>query len=363
MSRIRCAAGLAAICLFLPSCSESVAAVSGEPIATFPVTTPERGAVVERSYVAKVRAHRHVEIRARLSGVLEAVEVDEGAKVEANQVLFRLRSRAAELERERAAAERASAAAELDAARIELANLEMLEERGVGSPAELALARSRVAVAEASLAAASAAEQQAAANLAFSVVRAPFAGVIGRLPLHVGSVIDDEQLLTTLTDDGEALAYFKVPEREYLELSASGALKQGHPVRFALATGAELSTEGVIDAVDSVIDSESGSVTFRARFSNDDGRLKHGATGRVILAEAVEDALVIPQRATFEQQHLVYVYTVDNEGVVRARRVVPRARVGDRFVLESGLGPGERIVLEGVQHLRDGARIHVKQES
>lgn len=327
------------------------------------MSAPERGAVVKRSFVGQVQAHRHVEIRSRAPGVLEAMEVDEGAAVSAGQVLFRLRSPTAHLERERAAATRASVTAELEAARIELTNLEMLEERGVGSRAELELAKARLAMAAAKLDEAKTAERQAVVNADLAVIRAPFTGTVGRLPLKIGSVIQAEQLITTLTDSSEALVYFRVPEREYLELTTGDTSPEGRPVRFVLANDVELEGEGLIDAVDSVIERETGTVTFRARFDNVGGVLKHGATGTVVLAEEVDDALVIPQRATFEQQHLVYVYTVDDVGLVKARRVTPRLRVDDRFVLESGLSANDKIVLEGVQHLKDGARITIRHES
>jgi membrane fusion protein (multidrug efflux system) len=344
---------------FVSACSTAAADPAPDAPDTFLVVSPTRGADVEQAYVGQVQAARHIELRARASGVVEAIAVDEGQVVEAGQVLIRINARGAQLERERATAAVASAAAELDAVEIERASTALLAERGVVSATELRQATAKVAVVAAQLEEAKAAEKQATVRAELAVIRAPFTGVLGRLPHKVGSVVDEEQLLTTLTDASETLVYFKASEQEYLALNARGPVT-GRAVRFLKADGVEHEVPGVIDAVDSTFDTTSGSIALRARLKNDSGALRHGNTGKVVLTERWDDALVIPQRATFEQQDQTYVYVVDNENVVHAQRITPRTRSNGDFILDGGLAVDARIVLEGIQHLRDGARIAVR---
>lgn len=335
---------------------EKAPAVEESP-EVFPVAAPGVGASITTEYVGKVEAVRHVEFRSRLRGVLEQQGVDEGQAVKAGQLLFSVSAseHQAELEQAKAAAE--SAVAELKGAQIALENTTMLFEKKVISAAEHQIAEAKVAELTARVRAAKAQASQAAVTLSWAELRAPFDGVVNRVPRKVGSLVAEGDLLTTLTDAREVFVYFRVSEREYLALTARGAPAQRQPVRLKLANGAPYAHEGVIDAVDSEFDRDSGTIAFRARFPNAALLLKHGATATVVLAGEARDSVVVPQLATFEVQENLYVYVVDEQDAVHARRIVPRVRLDDAFVLESGLGVGERIVLEGVHKLREGARI------
>ncbi len=329
---------------------------------SFPVARPTAGATVERAYVAQVQAVRHVEVRARVRGAIEAVAVDEGRAIAAGQVMFNVNARVAQqqLEANQAAVE--SAVAELKATELELQNTRGLVEKNIVSEAEFALASARAAVLAAKVKEAEAARQQAAFLLTQATVRAPFAGVVGRLPHKAGSVVNEDELLTTLTDTSEVFVYFRVSEQEYLRHLATSA--EGPPRRasFVLADGSPFAPEGVIDAVDSAFDPDSGTIAFRARFPNEGGVLKHGASGKVVLRDEVKDAVVIPQRATFEVQDNVFVFTVDNANIVHATRVTPRFRVNDTFVVEAGLTLADRIVVDGAHRLQDGVTIMVRPD-
>lgn len=327
----------------------------------FSIVSPRvADAVQERFYVAELRAKRRVDIRSRIKGFIESVAVDEGQPVERGQLLFTVN--VTELQQQdqiaRAAIERADA--DFQAATLERDNTRLLFEGQVVSRAELALADAKRLAAKANLAQARAA--RAAINLEYARIAAPFAGVVNRLPLRAGSPVDDTKTLTTLTDSSEVYAYFRVSETEYLGYTSSG---QSFPKRvwLRLADGSIHPTPGVVDAVESEFHRDTGSLAFRARFPNEGGRLKHGSTGTVLVKTELKSALMVPQKSTFEVQEQLYVYVVDPSSTARARRITPRFRLDDSFVVASGLDATDRFVLEGVQKLEDGMQVQAMPPS
>jgi membrane fusion protein (multidrug efflux system) len=316
-------------------------------------------AVYEREHVGEIQATQRVELRARLKGIVESVAVDEGEHVRAGQLLFTVSAREHQQEVQKARAVTASSAAELKAAQIEQANMQMLFGKKIVAATEVAMAASKIALLEAKLAEARAAESQAAINLTYARVHAPFDGVVNRLPKKVGSLVSEDDLLTTLTNTKDVFVYFRVSEREYFEYMAQGA-ERPKQASLRLASGQLYPNVGVIDTVESEFDKQTGNIAFRARFANADGVLKHGSTGTVILRAELKDGLVIPQSSTFEVQDQLYVYAVDGSNTAHIKRVIPKAHIKDVFVLESGLTAEDRFVAEGIQKLRDGVKIAVR---
>jgi membrane fusion protein (multidrug efflux system) len=330
-------------------------------LGAFPVATPAvKDVSVERSYVAEIHAVRHAELRSRLRGILESVSVDEGQAVKAGQTLFTINARARKQDLELAKAASLGAAAELKSAELDLANTQVLADKDIVSSAELARARSKVDMVRAKLAQTRAAQARSGVELDYACIRAPFDGVVHRVPRKAGSAIAEDELLTTISDTREVFAYFSISEREYLSYLRSAQGTRPRTVSLELADGSAFDHVGEIDATDSEIDSQTGTLTYRARFPNPDGVLKHGSTAKVVLATQLHDALVIPQKATFEIQGDTYVYAVDSHNIVHARKITVRARLADSFAIESGLTKADRIVLEGVQKLREGLEIEVQ---
>lgn len=325
--------------------------------------TKRTDAVYEREYVGEVHALRRADVRPRIRGRLEAVAVDEGQPAVAGQLLFSLDDRELLQELHRARASVASAEAELQAAHTERASTKLLFDQDIVSATELALIDAKIAVAKAQVDEATAAARQAEVNLSYSQVRAPFAGVINRIPHKMGSIVEEGDLLTTLTDASEVLVYFRVPESEHLNLAAgdqNGALGE---VSFVLANGERLASLGVLDAIESEVDRSTGTLAYRARFANDRGLLKHGSTGKVVVRTPLRGAVTVPQRSTFEVQDHLYLYVVDSGGAARARKIVPKLRLDDLYVVESGIGEGERFVLDGIQKVVDGTQVVVQADA
>ena len=341
------------------SCGQSVASTAEDTPAAFPLAQPTTSdVVIERAYVAEIRAARYAEVRTRLKGILEAVSVDEGQQVTAGQPLFTVNARTRKQEVLVARAAIHGVQAELRAAELDVENTRGLRDRNVVSAAELAVAQSKVEMLRAKLEEAKANAERASAELAHAQITAPFDGVVNRIPRKAGSAVGEDELLTTITDTRDVHAYFRLTEREYLELLGEGAPAA---VALRLADGRAFAAEGVIDAVASEFDRETGSLAYRARFANPGAMLKHGSSGKVIVRRAIPNALLVPQRATFDIQGDLYAYVVDDKSVARARKLVVKARHGDAFVVERGLAAGERFVLDGVQKVKDGMTIAVAQ--
>lgn len=316
--------------------------------------------VLTREYVADVQAVRNVELRARVKGFLEKIYVDEGQLVKKGQPLFRITDTEYRTRFDRLRAGRSDANAQARVATLELERVRMLTKENIISKTELDVALAKLRSAQARVKEAGSGERNAALMLSYTLVRVPFDGVVNREPLKVGSLVDDGTLLTTVTDAREVFAYFNVSEAEYLEYIKTrdqDPARSTNQVRLVLADGSLYPPAGKIETVESQFKAGTGAIAFRARFANPKSLLKHGATGKVRLANTVADALLVPQKAVFEQQDKNYVYVVDAKGTVRQRNFVPQSRLDAFYVVKSGLKAGETIVCEGIQDLRDGERI------
>ncbi|MBU3727765.1 MAG: efflux RND transporter periplasmic adaptor subunit [Phycisphaerales bacterium] len=309
------------------------------------LTTPARRDVtITQEYVGRIRSCRHVDIRPLAGGYLEPITVKEGQRVKAGDLLFKIFPAAyqARVEAERAEAE---------AARIECANARKLVESNVISAQELSLAEAKLAQAEARV-------RLAEVELGFTSVRAPFDGIIDRFEEQHGSLVDEGDVLTTISDNSVMWVYFNVPEARYLEYVAAERDSAGdQAIELLLANGQKFPERGSIGAIEADFDNETGNIAFRADFQNPTYLLRNGQTGKVLMNRIVRDAIVIPQRATFSVLAKRYVYVVGEDGIVRQREIAVDRELEDIFVIRDGLADVDRIVLEGVAQVRDGQKL------
>jgi membrane fusion protein (multidrug efflux system) len=325
----------------------------------YPVTEViAKDTILSHEYVADVHAHRNIEVRARVQGYLDYIFTDEGREVKAGQLLFKINDEEYKASYHQAKALVNSATAEMHAAELEVDRIKVLVDKGVVSETELKIARSKVEMAQGKVLEAKATQEQAKIKLQHTEIRAPFDGVIDRIPFKIGSLISEGHLLTTLFDTKNVYAYFKVSEADYLEYVRSHPTERNaNEVMFIMADGTQHPFEGFIETMESEFDTSTGTIAFRANFSNPDKIIKHGATGKVRLFNTIKDALLIPQKATFELQDKTCVYLVDNNNKVVLRSFKPLTRIDHYYLIESGLKPGDRIVYEGIQTIRDGMNI------
>jgi membrane fusion protein, multidrug efflux system len=330
---------------------------------SFPVRRPHvTDAAYEREFSSNISAVQHAEIRSRVPGVIQRVFVDEGQNVKAGDPLFALESQQWAQQLSKSRAETRTAEADYQMAVIERDNLQLLVEKKVISEAEMAVAKSKAAAALARVEESKVAEQQAATRLAYTTIRAPFDGVVNRIHYRLGSLVSEEELLTTLTNSQEVFVYFKLSEVDFLEYKAQSADFRSRQVALRLANGSRYPLPGVVDAVESEFDRATGNIAVRARFPNPDGVLKHGSSGKVLLENDLKGVVVVPQKSTFEVQGNLYVYAVDENNVPKAQRIVPRARLEDVFVVDSGLTEKDRFVLEGIQRVKEGVEIGISPQ-
>lgn len=325
-----------------------VAAACGEEhheaeLPRFEVTTPLRqDTEITREYVCQIRAIQHIELRALERGYLQEIFIDEGQPVSEGDRLFQIVPVVYQ-------AELARVAAEAERAQIELANTRTLREGNVVSENELALAR-------ANLRRATAERDLARAHLRFATLQAPFDGIVGRLHVRRGSLLEEGELLTVLADNHEMWVYFNVSEAEYLSYQAHNRTDggQARTVQLRMANGEVFEHPGTIQTIEADFNNETGTIAFRAGFPNPEGLLRHGETGQVLMTTPLEGALLIPQSATFDVLDQKYVFVVDSEDTVRARLIQVAEELPHLYVISEGLSDDDRILLEGLRRVRDG---------
>ncbi|WP_240676182.1 efflux RND transporter periplasmic adaptor subunit [Botryobacter ruber] len=316
--------------------------------------------VLHNDYVADIQAVKHVEVRARVNGFLEKIYVDEGQEVKKGQPLFRISSEEYKAEVARADANLKNVISEALAAELDLDRVKLLVEKKVISKSELDLAKAKLKAAMAKIDEAQSAKANAATRLSYTYIRAPFSGIMDRIPLKEGSLVEEGTLLTTVSDLEAVYAYFDVSEKEYLAIKKAkqtNAVNNSEAVKLILADGTLYPHEGEIETMEGVFEANTGSIAFRARFPNPKQLLKHHSTGKVRLFNDIDNALMVPQKATFEVQDKSFVYVVDSLNKVTIKSFHPKARFSHFYIVGSGLEPGEKVVYEGIQNLREGVSI------
>ncbi|WP_165234068.1 efflux RND transporter periplasmic adaptor subunit [Aquisphaera insulae] len=308
-------------------------------------TKPEsKDVTITQEYVCQIHSQRHIDLCALESGYLEEINVREGQAVKKGDVLFRILP---VLYKAKLDAEVAKA----NLAQMKYNYTKKLSDDKVVSPNELKLL-------EAELAEATAKADLARAELNFTNVKAPFDGIVDRLLEREGSLIKEGDALTTLSDNSVMWVYFNVPEKGYLEYMATPESERAdQKIELELASLKKFNHVGKIGAIEAKFNNETGNIAFRADFPNPERLLRHGQTGKVLIHHVMKDALVIPQRATFENLAKQYVYVVDKDDVVHQREIEIGNVLDDIYVIKKGVEVGDRIVLEGARQIREGQKV------
>lgn len=334
---------LLAIPMFVASCSSKEEKKEEE--VKYEVTTPlKMDTSYTKEYVSQIKSVRNIEIRTQEKGFLQNIYVDEGQYVKANQILFRIMPKIYE-------AELMKRQAEVKAAEIELQNAKTLADKNVISKNEQALAQAKLDQAKAEM-------KMAEVHLSFTEIRAPFDGVIDRLPKKLGSLLDEGEFLTSLSDNSQMFAYFNVSEPEYLDYKLQTRNNNKTQVGLLLANNTVLPEKGTVETIEGEFNNETGNIAFRAKFPNPDRLLRHGETGKVLMTIPLKNAIIIPQKATYEIQDKKYVFVVDKNNKVHSKNIIISAEIPDLYVVSDGLNQEDKIVLEGVQKVKDDDKIN-----
>ena len=310
----------------------------------FLVTSPlKKDTLVTREYVCQIRSISHIELRALERGYLQKIFVDEGQSVKEGQMMFQIMPMIYQAEMQKSQAE-------ANFAEIEYLNTKKLADSNIVAPNELAMAKAKFDKAKAEL-------SLAQVHLGFTEIKAPFDGIMDHFHVRLGSLVDEGDLLTTLSDNREMWVYFNVPEAEYLNYKANTQTENLLKVNLLMANNEMFKYSGEVKTIEADFNNETGNIAFRATFPNPDGLLRHGETGNIRMTIPLKNAIIIPQKATFEILEKKYVFVVDKNNVVHSREINIASEIPDLYILKSGVSENERIMLEGIRKVKDGDKI------
>ncbi|HIC31561.1 efflux RND transporter periplasmic adaptor subunit [Mesoflavibacter sp. CH_XMU1404-2] len=349
--RIYILATLSSVALFITSCKQEQQQVQQQPQALpLAVTTvPQKEVTTYNTYPTTIEGTINSEVRAKVSGYINKVLVDEGQKVSKGQTLFKLETESLSQDAE-------AAKASVNVAQVEVDKLKPLVEKNIISPVQLETAK-------ANLAQAKAAYSSIAANIGYATVKSPVDGYVGAIPYREGSLVSATSVnpLTTVASIERVFAYFSMNETEYLDFlqDTEGTTLQEKisnfpKVELLLANGQVYDQKGTIETVTGQIDANTGTVSFRAVFDNPNRLLTNGNSGTIKIPKTYENAVVVPQSASFEQQGQTYVYTVGDDNTAKSSLISIKDKNDLLLIVESGVKKGDLVVVKGIGKIKNG---------
>jgi membrane fusion protein (multidrug efflux system) len=321
--------------------------------------------------VGQARGSQDVEIRARVEGYLEKVMFTEGAFVQQGTPLYLIDPKPLEATLAKAKAELASASARLEKTNNDVVRFKPLVAEQAVSQQELDNAMSARDAARAQVDAQKAAVDNAALDLGYTNIRAPISGIVGTTEVKAGNLVGrgESTLLTTISQVDPILFRAGISEAEYLRLAkrteeskASGRAAAAD-IELILADGIVHHHRGRVDAVERAVDPTTGTLMIQIAFANPERVLRPGQYGRIRFeSEVRKGALLVPQRAVQELQNLYSVAVVGPDNKVTFRNAKVGPRVDSLWVIEEGLKPGEKVIVEGLQKIREGSTVTAKPQ-
>jgi membrane fusion protein (multidrug efflux system) len=363
---------LGAAMFMLPACSNNQQQGGGAAGAQAPQSFPAfkvvtQNATINDDYPATIQGEQNIEIRPKIDGYIDAILIDEGAAVKKGQLLFRISAPQYAQDVNNASAAISSAEADLSAAELQVKKTKPLVEKDIISHYELESAEYTLKARQAALKQAKANLANAKINQAYTNVTSPVNGVVGTIPYKLGSLITSttQQPLTTISNIGKVYAYFSLNEKQLLDFSRQhkgstldAKLKSMPKVSLLLSDGSEYPEKGSIETVSGLLNTTTGSASFRAGFANPLGLIRSGGSATIRIPEALKDALLVPQKATYELQGKRFVYVVDASGKAKSTEVqTMSAPTGQYFVVTGGIKAGDTLILDGIGSLQDGMQV------
>jgi RND family efflux transporter MFP subunit len=346
--------------------NKNVSAAAAPPPNVQIVEVIQRDVPVYHEYLATLDGFVNAQIQPQVSGYLIKQNYREGALVGRNQVLFKIDPRPFQAIVDQAKAQLAQAEAQLGKTQLDV-------QRDTPLAKEKAIAQSQLdndiqanLAAKATVQADKAALEQAELNLEFTNVRSLIDGIAGIASGQVGNLVGPQIVLTTVSQLEPIKAYFTVSEQQYLAfvkrnptVAAREARQRGFELDLVLADGSIYPRKGKFYAADRQVDIQTGAIRLAGLFPNPDNVLRPGQFGRVRFVSYIRPgALLVPQKAVVELQGSYQVAAVGNDNKVALRTVKVGERTGAMWIIDEGLKPGERVVVEGVQKVRDSMLVH-----
>ena len=347
------------VLLMLGGCSKPPQTLQAQPpeVMVQPVVT--QSTPLSTDIVAELKAFHEVELRSRVTGLVMKQAFEPGKQVKQGELLFVIDPRTLDEAVIDAQARLAESEAVLAKSRQDVERYKpLLPDNAIPRQTydqAVAMEQQSMAVVQARRAALS----KAKIDRSFAEVRSPVAGIIGLQQIEVGGLVTAGQtVLATVSTIDPVYAYFSIPENEYIKFANSriaGETDSGAPIELILADGSTYGRSGQIDFADRALNSSTGTLTLRAKFANPDNFLRPGMNTRVRVTYSVaQNAIVIPQKAVTELLGKQFVTVIDAENKAQQRLIKTGVRVGDLWLIESGLNVGELIVVDGLQKARPG---------
>jgi multidrug efflux system membrane fusion protein len=353
----------------MASAAPVAAAVQAVPVNT--VTMEPQKAQIWSEFSGRLDAVDYAEIRPQVSGRITEIRFQDGQEVKAGDVLFVIDPRPFEAAVAKAAADLQQARTNASLAKANLARADSLKKAGAIALQSYDQAANASAVADAAIGAAQAALTQARLDVDHAYVKAPISGRVSRAEITVGNLVQAQNnapLLTSIVSNNGIYADFDVDEQTFIRdihpAAGTQALQHKIPVELTLPGGGPRVYKGFIESFDNHIDTGSGTIRARARFDNADGTLVPGMFVSVRMADAASsDVLLVPERALGTDQSKHFVFVVDGAGKATFREVTLGAVVDGKRVVTSGLSRGDKVIVDGIQHIQPGALVAARDIS
>ncbi len=339
---------------------------AGNAVREYATVTLQPGHIeLKTPFPATIKGMQDIEIRPKVAGFITALRVDEGSVVKKGQVMFVIDQVPYRAAVQVAEANKKVAQTSVQTARLTYENKKLLHAQRIISDYELQVAENDLATREAQLAQADAQLVNAKNDLSYTEVSSPSDGIVGTIPYRLGSLVSSSiaSPLTVVSDISKMFVYFSMTEKQVLALIREGGsineiLNRMPEVELSLSDGSIYAEKGKIETLSGVIDQKTGAATIRATFPNDRNVLRSGGAGTVLMPFTEDNAILVPQTATYEVQDKKFIYVVTDESTVKVTEIeVLPQNDGKTYVITSGLKAGDRIVVEGITSLRDGTPI------
>ncbi|WP_461637928.1 efflux RND transporter periplasmic adaptor subunit [Labilibaculum euxinus] len=367
MKRNYILASMAIILLGLSSCKDSSQPQMARGPMPFPVQSVKKENItIYTEYAANIEGEQNIEIRPKVDGFIEKIYIDEGSQVKEGQILFKLSAKTLNQQVKAAEANVEVAKAQVVSAQVDVNKIKPLVEKNIISEVQLETSESNLNAAKAQLIAARADYMNAKENLDYTIIKSPVDGIVGSIPYRIGSLVGrtESQPLTTVSNISNVYAYFSLNEKQLLQFnrqlngnSVKDMIKALPEVELILADGSIYNQKGKIETINGMVNPRTGSVSYRAIFSNPDNLLRSGISGKIKLPSNIDQAIILPQKSTFELQGKHFVYLLGNENKIESKEVFVSETLGNDFVIEEGLAEGQVFVAGGLIKLREGMQI------
>ncbi|MCP4333209.1 MAG: efflux RND transporter periplasmic adaptor subunit [Gammaproteobacteria bacterium] len=361
---------LVSCCCFLSACNEQKQAAPKSPpppdVLVFETEARDTPLVLE--FVGVTSGIKDITIRARVEGFLEGVHFQEGSRIKKGDLLYTLESQPFEEK----VATRMSGVAEVKTMlaknKGDLDRIEPLAEINAVSKSDLDAAQAAYDATLSSLEAAKANLRSAKIQLGYTKISSPINGIIGKTQAKVGDFVGKDPspvILNTVSEVDTILVTFYITETQYLEYSRhvanSGAVpssERSNNIRMILVDGSLYDQAGKVDFIDRDVDTTTGAMLAQASFGNPDKLLRPGQFTKLrIEVQIVKDAILIPQRCVMEIQGLYSVFVVDSNNSVQTRDIEVGPKIGSAWMITKGLEPGEKVIYEGLQKVKEGSSV------